>query len=115
MRLNYSINEFRQDLKEKAILGSLTDEDKSILLTLMDASFEAWAAHLSGITDALTFTESDGATRKITEIICVYSGRAIKIENRKKCATDSIYFYAKDNVALEEVFANFREFIRENL
>lgn len=122
MELRYGLSEFRQDLLGTGILDRLPDRDSGILMSLLDGSLETWAKYLAGITDVYVFIEPNQIIRRTTEIVCVFGGWVVKIENKRDCAwrdyngmhyfTDHLYLYANSEQPIKQLLANFREFLK---
>lgn len=120
MRLKYNVAELGQDLRE---MGTITNEqDRRVLMVLLDGSLEGWIDHLQKTTDLLISILPHRTTRRTTEVVCVIGGNAVKIENQRTCAwkdyngdhyfTENLLIHANSNETIRQLLADFKAFMK---
>jgi len=120
MRIGYSLTDFQKDLTELGLL--IEGEDKRVLMTLLDGSFEAWVDHLINTQDVLVDILPQRTIRRTTEIITIFGGGITKISNLRDWAwkdyngdhffTEQLLTHADSFETIESQRANFKIFLK---
>ncbi len=116
----YDSDNLKRDLTELGLLNQ--EEDRRVLMTLLDGCFEAWVDHLLMTADILIDILPNRTVRRTTEITSVFGGKVAKIQNLRTCTwrdyngdhyfTKELLIQANSCGTISSLLADFRGFIR---